>query len=188
MSLKSIILSISLIVVMITIMYFFGMPMGLLFATILILSESIVFTVKKDSYFKFLEFINPKAYKIYSDRGEEFLEKTRKQNLVYMYIGGGVALLNTIIQLISQRFRNSSSYKIDSDLLLIMIVITVIVLGLSYFTNRYLIKKVKDGISHKELLTRQIIVGVVLGVLLVGIVFAFLIVYSFLTYGPNKNC
>jgi hypothetical protein len=177
MSSKSIILTISLISIMMIIMYFWGTPMGLLFATVLILCETIIFTVKKDSYFKFLEFFNPKAFKIYSDRGKEFLEKTRKQNLIFMYILGGVTLLNTILQFIFQRYRDNRYFEMGSGFILIMIVMTAVILISSYFINRYFLKKVREGLSHKELLSRQIIFGIIFGVLFVGIIFALFTLY-----------
>lgn len=74
---------------------FAGMKAALAVLSILMLTLATVFLVKKNSYVKYIEFVNPKYSFLYNAKGDDFKKKHRITDISAFYILSAIMLFLT---------------------------------------------------------------------------------------------
>lgn len=158
---------IMILLVIISILLYSTVGIGIttiIFATV-ILIQAIIFTIKPVYYNKFLKFVNPSIYNVYIKKGDVFIKKKRKINIVMQYILFFILIFDGFMQIKISRnldIKQISVYDINENILIV--VFTIILIVLTNYTSKFIMKKSKTA---SEDFMWNIIFGIVLAVVLI---------------------
>ena len=175
MSLRSISISALLLLIIFSMYNTIGIGITALIFAIIFLVQAILFTFKTEYYDKFLSFINPGIYSAYSEKGSDFLRKKRRMNIISYYFLSAITGFNAFMQI-------RLMTKIDSRPLFSLresLPFALVILGLIIIVNYIAILTIKKSKTANEDLAWNIIIGIILAIIIIGIV-SFYIVHLIL--------
>jgi hypothetical protein len=143
-----------------------GVAITLLIFAIIFLAKAILFSFKGEYYDKFLSFMNPGLYSAYSDKGNDFLRKKRRMNVIGYYFLSTIIGLNAFIQMRSMTTIDTRHLFSWREFL----PSALIFLGLIFVINHISILTAKKSKTANEDLAWNIIIGILLVIILNGFV------------------
>ena len=133
--------------------------------SIILLVQAIIFSFKPEYYDRFLRFMNPGLYSSYSKKGSEFIRKKRRMNIISYYILSAVTGLNAFMQI-----RVMTKINIRPFSLREFSTFVPVILGIAFLMNYISIITMKKSKTANEDLAWNIIIGIVVAIILIGIV------------------
>lgn len=171
MNLKPVGISALLLLIIFSMYNILGTGITILIIAIIFLVQAIAFTTKKEYYDKFLSFMNPGLYSVYSQKGSDFIRKKRRMNIISYYCLSAIMGFNAFMQLrLMARIDIRPFFSLKEVLPL-----TLIIMGVVFLTNYVSILTMKKSKTATEDLVWNVILGVVLAIVL----FAFVSFYIF---------
>jgi len=143
-----------------------GLGITTLILSIILLVQAVLFTIKAKYYDKFLSFMNPGLYSVYSQKGSDFIRKKRRMNIIGYYLLSAVTGFNSFIQ-IRLLTKIDAKYTFSLRKLLPL---TLVILGVVFLINYISILTMKKSKTANEDLAWNIIIGIVIAIILMGFV------------------
>lgn len=166
MNLKPLGISAILLIIVIIMYDTIGPAITMLIFAIVFLAQAILFSIKSEYYDKFLRFTNPELYRVYSEKGSDFIRKKRTMNIISYYIISAVMGLNAFTQL-------RLMTKTDTRLLFSLrdfLPMAIVILVIGFLMNYTSILTMKKSETANEDLAWNIIIGIVFAIILTGFV------------------
>ena len=130
---------------------------------IIFMVQAIIFTIKTEYYDKFLSFMNPGLYSAYSKKGNDFIRKKRRMNIISYYFLSAVTGYNAFMQI--RLMTTRPLFSLREFLPFALVILSVI-----FLMNYISILKVNKSKTANEDLAWSIIIGIVLAIILIGLV------------------
>lgn len=125
---------------------------------------AILFSIKGEYYEKYLSFVNPVLSRAYSDKGQEFIRKNRRNNVICYYLLAVVMGLNAYTQIKVMAATNTQTMFNWRDFWPFWVVLLISI----FLMNHISVLITKKSKTADELLTWNILAGVVLAIILLG--------------------
>lgn len=164
MGLKTISIMVLILLIWFLLNNFLGNGITTLIFTIIFLVQAIVFTIKSEYYDRFLKFMNPGQYNVYIEKGDDFIRKKRKMNIVSYYILAVIMGFNAFMQIRLANKMDTRNLLDAKEFILFAGVIIIIILIINYI-SMYTMKKSKTA---TEDLAWNIIIGVILCIIFIA--------------------
>lgn len=157
-----------LLLLIISLMYStVGVGITLLVFAIMFFVMAVLFSIKLECYDKYLSFMNPGLYRVYSEKGNDFFRKKRIMNIIGYYIISVMMGVNAFMEIRLLNKINNTKLLFDfSEFLPFALVVLVGMLIINYVS--ILIAK-KSKTANKDLVW-NIIIGIVFAIILIGFV------------------
>lgn len=143
-----------------------GIGITTLILAIIFLVQAILFSIKTEYYDKFLSFMNPGLYGAYSEKGSDFIRKKRRMNIISYYLLSAITGFNAFTQIRLMSKIDTRPLFRSREYFPFAIVIIVAIFLINYISI-FALKKSKTA---NEDLAWNIIIGLVLAIILIGIV------------------
>jgi hypothetical protein len=143
-----------------------GIGITTLIISIIFLVQAILFSIKTEYYDNFLSFMNPGLYRLYSEKGSDFIREKRRMNIISYYILSAITGLNAFMQI-------RSMTKIEIRPLFSLrefLPFALVILGVAFLLNYTSILTKKKSKTANEDLAWNIIIGIVVAIILGGFV------------------
>jgi hypothetical protein len=156
-----------LLLLIISLMYStVGVDITLLIFAIMFFAMAILFSIKLECYDKYLSFMNPGLYRVYSEKGNDFFRKKRIMNIISYYIISAMMGFNAFMQI---RLMNKIDTKPLFDFSEFLPFALVVLVGM-IIINYVSILITKKSKTANEDLAWNIIIGIVFGIIFIGFV------------------
>lgn len=143
-----------------------GTGITLLIFAIIFLIQAILFSFKTEYYDKFLRFMNPGLYSVYSEKGSNFIRKKRRLNIISYYILSAVTGFNAFMQIwLMTKIGTRPLFNLRKFLPIILVT-----LGMIFIINYISILIMKKSKTANEDLVWNIILGIILAITIIGFV------------------
>jgi hypothetical protein len=119
---------------------FVGVKLALVAFSLLMLTLATVFIIKRDSYVKYIEFVNPKYALLYNSKDDDFRGKHRITDIIGFYI------ISAIMLFISVNVPNTP-FPIQGNSVVYLIIATVLSTILLWCFSLLILKKSKKNSS-----------------------------------------
>lgn len=140
-----------------------GVGITLLILAIIFFAMAILFSIKLEYYDNYFNFMNPGLYRVYSQKGSDFVKKKRIMNIIGYYIISALTGFNAFMQIrLSNKIDIKQLFEI-SELLPFILVVFVGMFIINYVS--ILITK-KSKTATKDLVW-NIIIGIVFAIVLI---------------------
>jgi hypothetical protein len=156
-----------LVTLLIALMYStIGSGITLVIFTIMFLGMAILFTIKQEYYDKYLSFMNPGLYKVYTEKGNDFFRKKRNINIISLYIISVMMGFNAFMQIKLMNDIDTKTLYTFKEFLPFALVVLVAMFIINYVS--ILITKKSKSVGQD--LWWNIIIGIVFAIILIGFV------------------
>lgn len=143
-----------------------GVGITILIFAVSFLIMAILFSIKGEYYDKFLNFMNPGLYSAYCEKGNDFIIKKRRMNVICYYLLSAIMGLNAYTQ-IRLMTRIDAKYLFNwRDFWPYALVFLV----LFFIVNHISILAAKKSKTANEDLVWNIIIGIIVAIILVAFV------------------
>lgn len=153
----------ALLLVVISLMYItLGIGITTLILAIIFLIKAVLFSIKKDYHDKFLSFMNPGLYSAYNEKGNDFMRKKRRSNIICYYILSVITGFNAFIQIkLMPKIDTRPVFSLGEFLAL-----ALGFLGVVFLINYISILTMKKSKTANEDLAWNISIGIVIAIIL----------------------
>lgn len=166
MSIRQIIVIISLLAVYFLAVQFLGMGWTLFIFAFYLLSLAILFTINAQNYERYMKFINPTFLKIYQEKDDKFQKDTRRTQIIISYIGPVILLIGSYLNFKT----GNQTHLAPADSLKMFLLLFFIMIPVIYLSN-YLFKKAK---KESHFLLWSFLIGFGVSIVVMGFLLAFL--------------
>lgn len=166
MNLRSVGIVALLLLIIFTMYNTVGIGISILIFAIILLIQAILFSIKPEYYDKYLSFMNPGLYSAYSEKGNDFIRKKRRMNIISYYILSALTGFNAFMQI---RFMTNIDTRPLFSLRKFLPFALVILVAI-FLINYISILTMKKSKTAGEDLAWNIIIGIVLVIILIGFV------------------
>lgn len=143
-----------------------GIGITTLIFAIIFLVQAIIFSINGEYFDNFLSFMNPKLYKAYCEKDSDFIKKKRRMNIISYYLLSAITGFNAFVQLrLMKTIDTKPLYTLREFL-----PFALVILGVIFLMNYVSILTIKKSKTANEDLAWNIIIGIVLAIILVGLV------------------
>lgn len=153
-----------LVLLIISLMYsIVGVGITLLILAIIFFAIAILFSIKLEYYDNYFNFMNPRLYRAYSEKGSDFFKKKRIMNIIGYYIISALTGFNAFMQIrLSNKIDIKQLFEINEFLPFVLVV----------FVGMFIINYVSILITKKSKtatkdLAWNIIIGIVFAIVLI---------------------